>query len=226
MNSTMIKANCNSYFKGLDKATARKLTRQAVNYYEMGKTGDPQKLQSAYNALLAAVREGERVSGVQLIQSPDGSFLCALNAVSAFFQTLFHTENTISFQNLQQANDWLKEKTNLIITGVKIETRTSLGLLANHAKASAITLSYRVGTGEKLYRYGICQEEKTHLFLRRKDKEFVKKWEAANPGLECVSLQQTSNSRASASSQLFGFGLDYVEHVKYFITYRKPLSDS
>ena len=37
---------------------------------------------------------------------------------------------------------------------------------------------------------------------------------------------KASNSRASAGSQLFGFGLDYVEHVKYFITYRKPLSDS
>lgn len=106
----------------------------------------------------------------------------------------------------------------------KPTARKLLQHAAHYTEASKILISYRAGAGEKLCQYGICQQEKTNLFIHRKEKAFAKNWEEAHPGMECISLQHTCNSRGSTSSLLFGFGLDYVEHAKYFITYRKPIS--
>lgn len=222
MNSSMMTEAYTNYMTALDKPTKATLFQQAVRYHEAGKLGDPEKLRSAYQALLAIVHTGEQTTGIRLITSQDGSFLCALNAVAAKTCEILNKEYTASFDTLQQANDWLADKRNFILTSVKIQTRTTLGMFANHSNASKIVITFRVGMGDRFYRYGICQQEKTNLFTRSKnDNGFVKEWEAANPGLECVFLQQTSNSRGSSSSVAFGFGLDYVEHVKYFVTYRK-----
>jgi len=225
MNSTMIAEAYTKYLTALDKPTKAELLRQATCYYKASTEGDPQKLRSAYHSLLKTVQAGEQTTGIQLITSPDESFLCALNAVASKTYALVNKEYSVSFDSLQQANDWLADKRNLILTSVRIQTKTTLGMFANHSKAAKIIITFRVETEGKFYRYGICQQEKTQLFTRSKeDNGFVKTWEAANPGLECVFLQHTSNARASSGSMAFGFGLDYVEHVKYFITYRKPLA--
>ena len=225
MNSTMITEAYTNYMTALDKPTKAKLFQWSVCYYEAGKCGDPEKLRNAYQSLLATVQTGEQSTGIQLISSPDGSFLCALNALAAKTYGILNKEYTVSFDSLQQANDWLADKRNFILTSVKIQTRTSLGLFANHSNASKIVITLRASWNGQQYRYGICQQEKTNLFVRsNNDNSFAKEWEAANPGLECVFLQHTSNARASSGSMVFGFGLDYVEHVKYFVTYRKPIA--
>ncbi len=224
MNSTMNREAFMRFLSAMDKQNKAKLLQNAVCYHEAVKLGDPQKLRVVYQSFLAAVQDGEQATGIQLISSPDDSYLCALNALSSQIDALLNKEYTTSFDTLQQANDWFMDKRNLILISVKIETRTSLGLFANHSHASKIIITYRLGTGKKLYRYGICQQEKTNLFKKGDSNQFAKEWETAHPGLECIFVQQTSNSRASAGSLAFGFGLDYVEHVKYFVTYRKQLT--
>ncbi len=224
MNSTMSTAVYETFLKALDKPTRARLFQQAIFYYEAGRQGNPEKLRSAYQALLATVQSGEQATGIQLITSPDGSFLCALNAVAAKTYETMSKEYVISFDSLQQANTWLADKQTLILTSVKIQTQTSFGLFANHSNASKIVIRFRMALDNQRYIYGIFEQELTNMFVKGKDdNSFAKKWEAANPGLECVFLQQASNSRASGGSIMFGFGLDYVEHVKYFVTYRKRL---
>lgn len=225
MNSTMITEAYTNYMEALDKTAKAKLFHYSVCYQEAGKNGDSEKMRQAYHGLLAAVRAGEEATGIRLIASPDEQFLCALNAVSSRVYAFLNTEYTVTFSTLRQANDFLADRHNVTVTSVKIHTRTAPGLFANHANVARVELTLRLSWNGPQYRYGICQQEKTQLFTRsRVDKGFAKSWEAANPGLECVFLQHTSNARASSGSMVFGFGLDYVEHVKYFITYRKPIT--
>ena len=225
MNSKMMTEAYTKFLAALDKPSKAALLQHAAHYYKASTEGDPEKLRGAYQQLLKAVQAGEQATGIQLITSPDGSFVCALNAIASKTYALVNKEYSASFDSLQQANDWLSDKRNVILTSVRIQTKTTLGMFANHSKAAKIMLTFRVGTDGQFYRYGICQQEKTQLFVSSKDdKSFAKTWEAANPGLECVFLQHTSNARASSGSLAFGIGLDYVEHVKYFITYRKPIA--
>ena len=223
MKSYVIKEACAAYLNGLSTEQKRRLLQAAIAYYARLQKGDPAGMQKAYPTLLRIVREGEATSGVQLLASPDGSYYLALNQLSGTVYQAAMKEKSIQFPSTAKANEWLNQQAGILLTNVQIKTRTRLGLFANHSEAASVQISYRRNLGPTQYKYGIMEEEKTRAFLKERNNNYAKDWEARYPGFECVSLYQTSNSRGSSSSVAFGLGLDYVEHVKYFVTFRHPL---
>ena len=223
MNSTYVKENLSKYMSALDRDSKSVIVRAALAFYESNRSGDSKRIQQAYQILLRNILAGERIVGVPLIRSTDGNYLCALNAFAHVIYSVTQKEYSRTFDSIAEANEFLKDKRNLILTNVHIKTRTTMGLFANHSVATQIIVTYKLGDGKHAYHYGICQQEKTHLFLRANNQGYAQRWEEKNPGFECVFVQHTSNARADASSLAFGFGLDYLEHVKHFVTYRRRL---
>lgn len=226
MNSTFLKNNLAQILKELDKDCARMLLQKSLALYEANKSGDAEKIRNSYRTLLAQVQMAEKATGIPLISAPDGSFLCALNGLAYSMYAITQKEMTKTFDTIEEANWFLYDKTNIIVTKVSLKTKTTLGLLANHTAITQVTITYKAGNGDVRYRYGIWQEEKTGLFLRRDADQYVQKWLEINPDVEYVTSEYYRNSRGSVSSVAFGLGTDYVEHVNHVITYRQQLDNA
>jgi hypothetical protein len=129
-----------------------------------------------------------------------------------------------SFGSVSAANFFLRQNKNIIVKTFKVNTRSSFGLLANHAYADSIYITYDEYPEPVNYEYGMCEEETKNWFIMRgEDYSFKHKWESSNRGLECVAYTTTSNARGTAGSLLFGFG-NVIENVTYFVLYRRKLA--
>lgn len=223
MNSVYLDNNLNAFLAKLDINAAAVLLRSGLSLHEANKSGDPEWIRLIRATLLDQMKKAEQIAGVQLLQSPDGSYICATNAFALRMDKLSNHVYTKTFASLEEANAWLMPKRNLILMNVSIKTRTTLGLLANHTVAAQIVIQYKYNYGKEKFCYGIWEQEKTKLFLRGKTDHYAQQWEAKHPGLECVFLQHASNARGNAASLMVGFG-NYAEHQKFFVTYRERVN--
>jgi hypothetical protein len=219
MNSTLLNANIRNYIAALPKDYQGQMFRWSIAYHTANQKGDSDALRTAYSNLLGIIRQGEQITGIQLLQSPDGSFMCALTGLASMLYQAANQTKTITFPNIQEANNWLRAQTRIVPTAVKVQTKTSMGFFANHSVATQVCITYRFSMKPIQGHLGICEEEITEMFKRGNYESYVAKWEKAHPGSKCLFVQNAVNSRGSSSSVAFGFGLDYIEHAKFFVTY-------
>ncbi len=227
MNSTMIGKNVSSFLRAQDNTAFIQLLKASAVYQQATQSGITEKIRNAYQTLLSLIRDGEAATGIQIISSDDGSFLCAVAAFAALtcrtWEEMQNETKTIQFPSVFQANEWLRKQTNIALKSVQVQTRTALGLFANHTEANNIIITYHPYALGTLCRYGIAEVEKTHWLFHDKCENFQKDWELENPGAKCLFLQSYTNSRQNANNP-FRCGIDYIEHNKFFITFSKPLA--
>lgn len=224
MRSYIIQGVSAQFVQGQTLENQKALAAAAMQYHIANQQGQPQAIRAGYDRLLAQVRRGEQESGVQVIASPDGSYVCALTTLASNIYQRMNAQRTAAFSSIAQANDCLWRSRGIVITDVDFRTGVGLGLFANHTKINEVIISYRPMGGNPNTFYGICEDEQTKLFSRGETEGYAAAWEQANPGYQCVLVKRYSNSRGSSSSQLFGFGLDYVEHIKHIIVYRSMVN--
>lgn len=219
MNSTLLIKNFASFITTLPKEQRGRLIYWGIAYHTASQKGDTNALRHAYENLLQTVQQGEQTTHIQLLQSPDEGFVCALTALASALYRGVNQTKTISFPGIKEANNWLQAQTSIVPTEVKVRTKTTMGFFANHTVAEQVNITYRQSMKPVAGRYGICEEEITEMFSKGNYKDFSARWEKSHPGSRCLFVQHAVNSRGSASSVAFGFGLDYIEHAKFFVTY-------
>lgn len=130
----------------------------------------------------------------------------------------------IYFKDASQANLWLKEHPEIKMTKYNASTEKSIGLLANSATYSDISIAYIKRSKPSNYIYQFLEVRKTNVMRSGKGKhiDVLKK---LNPNKSILSHKIHTSSRGSSSSLAFGFGLDYVEHEDYLILYQQRLDD-
>lgn len=224
MRSYLIQGAFAQFVKGQTRESLKVLGAAALLYHNANQQGQPQAIRAGYDRLLAQVRRGEQESGVQLIASPDGSYVCALTTLASHIYQAVNAQKQITFSSIEAANNWLWQNRGIVITDVDFHTGVSFGLFANHTKIHEVIISYRPIGGDPNTFYGICEDEQTKFFSRDKTEGYAAAWDQANPGYHCVLAKRYSNSRGSSSSQLFGFGLDYAEHIKHIVVYRSTVN--
>ena len=131
---------------------------------------------------------------------------------------------SISFESVDDANKWIRQNREKEVISMSADYSKSLGLFANHAEVYRISIKYRFNSATE-YIYEILEEETTHLFFSPSKEDVMNKWKKNHPLCEIIAQSYATDARASSSSLLFGFGLDYVEHVKTVTLYRKRKQD-
>lgn len=228
MNSVLKENELPRFFQTIGNECTKWLIDRGLDYQAALKSGNQEDIKNKYQYFLYSITEYERSSGIQIIESPDGSYFCALASLSGIFQQRVEQQKTnnapvkkqISFTNVDEANKWLFYNQSIIVTSVNFSTGTRLGYFANHATVKNITIyymEYKVLTG---YCYGICIPEQTSLFLAANKDKFIEDWIASNPECEIVQLSTSTHARGDSASLAFGFGLGRAEHNTYFIVYR------
>lgn len=219
MKSMLILENYPRFIERVTQSREKRLVEAAVQYHIASRTGQPQDIRTGYERMLAQVRQGEQESGVQVLQSPDESYVCALTALASHIYQTWNQTRTVFFSSVEEANDWLWRNKGIVVTDMDIRAAVTPGLFANHTTATSISVVYRPHGGDANMFYAIHEEEDTWLFRRGKTENYAVEWEHAHPGCKSLIVRHYTNSRGDSTSLFFGFGLDYVEHIKHFVLY-------
>ena len=233
MNSKVIRSNWESFTKGLPEEQGGALAQKCL-VFQAALRSDPKNLKAQYQDLLDTIRKCEKISGVQIVESPDGNFFAALSELSGVFareaekqlEAAKPREGSVTLASVEEADDWLSSHPTVVPGRLEVGTRSTPGLFANHSQATEIRIEYMDYKKETGYLYGMCEDEITKLFTRADKSSLLEKWRARNPGLEPVLISIATNARGSASSLTFGFGSDRVEHNTLYIIYREPAGES
>ena len=228
MNSKLISNEVPRFFQAIGKECSDWILNRGLEYQAAFNSGNQEIIKNRYQILLNAVLEYEKGSGIRILESPDGSYICALTALSGLCQRQAEqkrlanapVKKVIDFTSVAQANQWMNYNRNIYVTSAQITTGTRIGMMANHSYAKSIRVYYLEYKMPTVYCYGMCEIERTQLFTSANKDKFIKEWKQLNPGYEIVHLLTKTHARGDAAGLAFGFGLNRVEHNTYYIVYR------
>jgi hypothetical protein len=218
----------NDLIRGMNKEEVEQLMLHAYEFRKSIKSDDTEAVKARAKLFYIFIRNMEMKTGVRVFK--DGADIAGL--MFTFSTILVQLLNQVvearkpkpgckSFGSVSAANSFFRQNKNIIVKTFKVNTRSSFGLLANHAYADSIYITYDEYPAPVNFEYGIREEETRNWFvIRGADSSFSRKWESENRGLECVAYTAASNARGSSGSLVFGFG-DVIEHVTYFVLYRR-----
>lgn len=223
MNSQLLRNKLRDFFKPLNMKQRETLLVYGLAYQSAIRSGNT-NMKVAYEDFLNVILEYQKLTNVTIIESPDQSYYNALNALSAICvedeKRRSPEKGTKSFSSVESAHEWLSSNLTIVPTSLHTSCESTLGLFANHSRATGITIEYIDYKRQTGVQYGICEQEYTRILVKANVESLKEQWEFSNPGLTIVLVTYSSNVRGDMTSLAFGFG-DRVEHVKLFIIYKK-----
>ena len=226
----LLRENVSSFLRSLTSNDRVTLVTECLQYQELLHGSPADSISRHYESLLLLVQRLEIKTGIRILRPSSQHNFLAIAELSGIVYSAYQQElerrkpvkNTIYFSSTEEANNWLSAQNNILVTHFQVETGSAIGLFANHAFVKQVQIEYNQYLDPTGYVYGMTEEEKTNLFLRQGSSDtFKTDWESQNPGCECVSYVSSSNARADSWGIMVGFSLDLVEHVSYFILFRK-----
>lgn len=225
MKSSFNEKAYTKFIQGIGPQGQTALVDASVQFYLANKQGRQEEIRAGYERMLQQVRQGEQDSGVQLLVSPDDSFVCALTALASHIYQALNARSTVTFDSVEEADRWLRKNRGIVIEDVDFQTAERWGLFANHTIIKGVIIRYRIAGGDPDSFYGIWEEEQTKLLLRTKTEGYAAQWEEKHPGHQCVKVQAFRNARGKPGALALGFG-EYVEHIRYILVYRAQVNHS
>lgn len=230
MQSNLVINNFHNMYQKLSINDKTALLTWSRKYRAAYNSTDMKTTNSMYPEYLAFVKAKEQETGIQVMESPNGTYYAALielsNRMCAAEEELKRGEDkVISFGKIADADAWLMQQDHITVRSFRLETTDSLGFFANHTVVKNVTIHYTLYKLTSKYRYRITEIENSHMLFRHKENDLAKMWNEKNPGTEYISGQSFRNARGNSSSLAFGFG-NYMEHIKHIILYRVPLEPS
>lgn len=233
MNSRLDKRVLVEWLKVAEKSECNEILLLAKDYIQYLKDDKDEEGKVVYAKLVEKILYAQSKYNMTFMESPDGSYNKAITVLAFMAEEAYAKKKNqsamssvdenktyrIDFESVESANAWLRGKTGVDVISIEPETHTRIGLFAHHTTVSKVHMSYKINQNTNYY-YQILEEEITSLFIRKKSDAVLSEWKDKHPGYEVVQQKFYMNSRASSSSSLFGFGLDYIEHVKTVTLYR------
>ena len=231
MNSSFSADNFTKCTTACGKENSMKLIACATAYKALMDKGDTDGVRKLYPTYLEHVKEAEKISGVKLVDSPDGSYIMALSAMSAYIYGLVKAvkeeekpkRKTKAFSDIDEADEWMSSVNNIIVTDMKVNSSTIPGLFANHDHVNSVYVTYEEYSRSVGYLYVATKEEVTKVFIPGNTEKYKSKWRQQNPGCEIVSMSYSSHSRGDDMSLALGFG-NKVENISYYVLYREKVN--
>lgn len=247
MNSKFNTENFINLYKSLDHNSKKELLNWALKYNSALNKNNVDETKKIYSIFLNIILNAEKKTNIKVITSPNDSYILALSACAGFIKQRYDkvrleqikkqvkekikqelhkiqpVSNSVQFSNIEAANKWLLTQHTIVVNSVDINSSSKIGFFANHSVTNSVVIKYTDYKKSVGYVYGIYETELTSFFKRKNPKKYIEEWKKTNPKLEVVDVQGISNSRGDNFTLYFGFGSNYAEHVKLYITYRTKI---
>lgn len=234
MNSLLIRENWSNFVNRLSVDEKNAFINMGLRFYNAQRSGDTALIRRIYKEYLDMVLSYEKKEGVQIIKSPDGSYVTALSAVAGIIEKYIEQEkerwkperHTVSFSSVESANEWLCKQSSIEVESLNVQTHSRYGIGSRIAVVDSVKIDYTDYKKQVGHTYGMCTESASTVFISADTDRFKEKWHNKHPGLEIVLVSYVSRVRADRGSisWVTGFGLSRVEYRNYFIIYRKQKS--
>lgn len=147
MNSKLLHQNFKGFYNAMTKEEKNHFINTASRYHKAMNAGDNERVRELYLQMLKLIKSHEESSGICLISSPDDQYVCALTSLASgiynSLQASAQERKTKTFSSTYAADLWLSRQNDLTDVAVNIQTKTELGLFANHSGTREITIQYR-----------------------------------------------------------------------------------